>query len=133
MFMVDTSVWVDYFNGRLTHEVSLVQNKLGQELVIIGDLILAETLQGFSHEKHFQQAKRLFKHFPILSLAGEKRVIQAANHYRTLRKRGVTIRKTIDILIGSYCITEGIALLYSDKDFDPMVKYLGLRSASLIQ
>ena len=126
MFMVDTSVWIDYFNGNSTDQTDFLRYRLGKEMVIIGDLILAETLQGFRADKDYQQAKRLLGSFPIVPLAGENMAYEAVNYYRLLRKKGVTVRKTMDILIGTYCVIESVPLLYSDRDFDPIVNHLGL-------
>jgi len=126
MFMVDTSVWIDYFNGNSTVQTELLRNRLGEEPVIIGDLIVTETLQGFRTDKHYEQAKILIGSFPIVTLGGEQNAYKSADHYRQLRQKGVTVRKTIDVIIGTYCILESIPLLYSDRDFDPMVDHLGL-------
>ena len=128
MIMVDTSVWIDYFNSNPTRETELLRSRLGEELVIIGDLILIETLQGFRSDRDFEEAKRLIKHCPVVKLGGEKTAHKAIDHYRQLRKKGITVRKTIDVIIGTYCILESIPLLYSDRDFDPMVNHLGLKS-----
>jgi len=131
MLMVDTSVWVDFFNGASTRQTQLLQARLGRDMVVLGDLILTEILQGFKADRPFKQAREALREFPVLALVGEDMALQAAIHYRMLRKKGVTIRKTIDVWIATYCIQENIPLLYSDKDFDPMVRHLGLKNACI--
>ncbi len=130
MIVADTSVWVDYFNDRVTPETEFFDTLLGREAIIIGDLILAEVLQGFRSDSAFRQARRLLRRFPVVPMLGPIMAERSATNYRELRKRGITVRKTIDIMIGTYCIARGLPLLYSDRDFDPMVRYLGLRAAT---
>lgn len=129
MILVDSSVWIDYFRGSSTPEADRLDTLLGVEPLLIGDLILAEVLQGFTTDRDFNQARRLMASFQIIDLVGQGIAIQAARHFRMLRQRGVTIRKTIDTLIATRCIQDDFALLYSDRDFDPFVAHLGLRSA----
>ena len=102
---------------------------LGNEPVATGDLVLAEVLQGFDSVQDFNQGKRLLTSLPIIDLVGGDIAIQAAKNFRALRSRGITIRKTIDTLIATSCIVRGLTLLYSDRDFDPFVEHLGLRTA----
>ena len=132
MFMVDTSVWIDYFNSNHTTQTEILRDRLGNELVIIGDLILTETLQGFRSDKDFREAKDLIRDFPVVAMLGQDNAYRAIDHYRQLRKKGITVRKTADVIIGTYCIVESIPLLYSDRDFDPMVDHLGLERVSPI-
>jgi hypothetical protein len=129
MILVDTSVWVDYFRGTNTPEADKLDNLLGVELAVTGDLILTEVLQGFISEREFNQGRKLFASIPLIPLVGEDIAIQAARNFRKLRNLGITIRKTIDTLIATSCIEKQLILLYSDRDFDPFVKHLGLRSA----
>jgi predicted nucleic acid-binding protein len=129
MIMVDTSVWVDYFRGEPTPQTDRLDSLLGTELIAMGDLILAEVLQGFDREQDFDQARKLLTSFVMIELGGPDIAIQAARNFRTLRALGVTIRKTIDTVIATRCIESGYPLLYSDRDFDPFVKHLGLQSA----
>lgn len=129
MILVDSSVWIDYFRGRSTPEADRLDALLGVEPLLVGDLILAEVLQGFTIDKDFNQARTLMTSFQIIDLVGQVIAIQAAGHFRALRQRGVTIRKTVDTLIATRCIQDDLALLYSDRDFDPFVTHLGLRSA----
>lgn len=124
--VVDTSVWVDYFNGRASRETDILHQALGSREVIVGDLVLAEVLQGFRKDQHFKQARTLLRPFPVVTMVGPRLAIRTAENYRELRRRGVTVRKTIDVMIGTYCIENRLPLLYSDKDFDPMVKHIGL-------
>ena len=129
MILVDSSVWIDYFRGTVTPQTEKLDSLLGVEPVATGDLILAEVLQGFSSERDFNQAKKLMTSLVIIDLGGQEIAIQAARNFRSLRALGVTVRKTIDTVIATRCIESGLALLYSDRDFDPFVKHLGLRSA----
>ena len=129
MILVDSSVWIDYFRGMQTSETDRLDSLLGSEPVATGDLVLAEVLQGFGSVQDFNQGKKLLTSLPIIDLVGVDIAIQAAKNFRTLRSRGITIRKTIDTLIATSCIEKGLTLLYSDKDFDPFVVHLGLRTA----
>ena len=128
MILVDSSVWIDYFRGVSTPECERLDVLLGSEPVAIGDLILAEVLQGFAVEREFNQARRLLTGLHVRTLGGREIAIRAARNVRALRARGVTVRKTIDTVIATHCIEHGVALLYSDRDFDPFVEHLGLRS-----
>ena len=128
LILVDSSVWIDYFNGLVTAATEKLDRLLGREQVAIGDLILAEVLQGFTDEREFETAKTLLSSFNVVELGGARIAIQAARNVRALRKRGVTIRKTIDTIIATRCIEGGYELLHSDRDFEPFVEYLGLRS-----
>lgn len=129
MILVDSSVWIDYFRGTSTPQTDTLDALLGSEPVITGDLILTEVLQGFSSDRDFNIARSLLISLDIVNLAGRDIAIQAARNFRALRALGVTVRKTIDTVIATRCIENGFMLLYSDKDFDPFVQHLGLRSA----
>jgi predicted nucleic acid-binding protein len=132
MTLVDSSVWIDYFRGVTTPETDKLDALLGTEALLTGDLIVAEVLQGFSAESEFNTARQLMTtRLSVVSLVGPDNAVQAARNYRALRAQGVTIRKTIDTLIATYCIENGVSLLFSDRDFNPFVDYLGLRSAAL--
>ncbi|WP_454065008.1 type II toxin-antitoxin system VapC family toxin [Candidatus Nitrospira salsa] len=128
MTIVDTSVWIDYFNDVSTKETETLDDILGNQEILIGDLILTEVLQGFQQDSHFEIAQKVLNAFPVVAMLGPSLALKSAQHYRTLRKRGVTVRKTIDVMIGTFCIVQDVPLLYSDRDFTPMVRYLGLRS-----
>jgi predicted nucleic acid-binding protein len=129
VILVDTSVWIDYFRGVVTPEADKLDSLLGVEQLVIGDLILTEVLQGFISDREFNQGRKLMASIPLIPLVGEDIAVQAARNFRKLRTLGVTIRKTIDTLIATSCIEKELSLLYSDRDFDPFVKHLGLRSA----
>ncbi|CAI8694375.1 MULTISPECIES: type II toxin-antitoxin system VapC family toxin [Burkholderia] len=132
MTLVDSSVWIDYFRGKVSPETDKLDGLLGNEALLSGDLIVAEVLQGFPAESEFNVARQLMTtRLNVVSLVGTDNAVQAARNYRDLRARGVTVRKTIDTLIATYCIENGVSLLYSGRDFDPFVRYLGLRSALL--
>lgn len=131
MILVDSSVWIDFFRGTVTPQTERLDALLGSELLVVGDLILAEVLQGFSSERDFNQARKLLTALDVVTLGGPEIAIQAARNFRALRARGVTIRKTIDTLIATRCIESDYALLFSDRDFEPFVEHLGLRSAGL--
>ncbi|MGH9631395.1 MAG: type II toxin-antitoxin system VapC family toxin [Bryobacteraceae bacterium] len=128
MIIVDSSVWIDYFKGAITPQTEKLDNLLGHELLAIGDLILTEVLQGFADERAFNEVRKMLTALAVVELGGLEIAIQAARNFRALRKLGVTVRKTIDTLIATRCIESGYDLLYSDKDFDPFVKHLGLRA-----
>lgn len=129
MILVDTSVWVDYFNGRNTRETDTLDHLLGQELVIMGDIILTEVLQGFRSDQDFNKARAILSSFPVQTLLGKENAIISAQNYRLLQSKGATVRKTIDVIIGTFCIVNSIPLLHSDRDFEPMVEHLGLVAA----
>lgn len=129
MILVDSSVWIDFFRGAVTPQTERLDGLLGSEPLVVGDLILAEVLQGFSSERDFNQARKLLTALDVVELGGQEVAIQAARNFRALRARGVTIRKTIDTLIATRCIESDYSLLFSDRDFDPFVEHLGLRSA----
>lgn len=127
--LVDTSVWIDFFNGIQTPQSDALDQYLQAERILMGDLILTEVLQGFRKETDFQTACMLLQALPCVSLSNPDLALQSAVHFRLLRKKGVTVRKTIDCLIASWCIQADVPLLYADRDFMPFSQYLGLRSA----
>lgn len=128
MTLVDSSVWIDYFNGRESKKTDWLDAALGREQIVTGDLILAEVLQGFQRDKDFSTAKELLLNFPLIEMVGQELAIKSALNYRFLRKKGVTVRKTIDVMIGTFCIHHHIFLLHDDRDFDPIEKYLKLKT-----
>ena len=129
MILVDSSVWVDYFNGVRSRETDFLDSTLGQEPIAIGDLVLTEVLQGFRSDADYQTAKSLLLGLTVFELLGQEMAVRAAENYRALRRRGVTVRKTVDCIIATYCIERGLPLLYSDRDFEPFARSLGLVSA----
>jgi len=127
MILVDSSVWIDYFNGQRTWQTNLLDSLLSTVPVIIGDLILTEILQGFRSNNDYESAKTYLSALPFHRIGGYQVAVQSAQNYRILRKKGVTVRKTIDVIIGTYCILEGLPLLHDNSDFDPMVSHLSLK------
>ena len=130
MILVDSSVWIDYFNGRKTWQTDLLENLFSNVPIIIGDLILTEILQGFRSDNDYKTAKSFLTGLPFRQMGGYQVAVQSAQNYRTLRKKGVTVRKTIDVIIGTYCILEDLPLLHDDRDFEPMVSHLSLKIIS---
>lgn len=128
MILVDSSVWVDYFNGLATPETDYLDAVLGREPVAMGDLVLAEVLQGFRSDSDYAAARKLLAALPIHELLDAALAIKVSENYRALRKKGITVRKTADTIIATYCIERGIPLLFSDRDFIPFVRHLGLKS-----
>lgn len=126
MTVVDSSVWIDYFNGKNTKQTNLLDSLLGTELIVIGDLILTEVLQGFQNDKDFKIAMALFDSLIFKQMLGKDLAIKSAENYRYLRKNGITVRKTIDVMIATFCIDNNLPLLHSDRDFGLLEKYLGL-------
>jgi predicted nucleic acid-binding protein len=128
MFLVDSSVWIDYFNGRQTRETDCLDAALGREPVAVGDLMLAEVLQGFRRDRDFRIAKQLMRSLDQVDLVGAGMALKSAENFRRLRKRGITVRKTTDCIIATWCIEKGVPLLFSDRDFRPFQKHLSLQS-----
>ena len=128
MILVDTSVWINYFNGSESAETNLLDGALIDGTVAIGDLILLEILQGFRNDKDYKKAKKILATLDQYEMFGSTMVIKCADNYRTLRKKGITIRKTADIIIATFCIDNQIPLLFSDRDFIPFVEHLNLQS-----
>lgn len=126
MIVVDTSVWIDYVNGVTTPQTDLLDSELQKERIVVGDLIFAEFLQGFRDDKQFQEAKELMDSLEYYDFVGKEIAEKAADNFRKLRKNGFTVRKTIDLLIATFCIENGFELIHSDRDFEPMQKLLGL-------
>ena len=127
MILVDSSVWIDYFKGARTPQTRKLDDLLGSEHLLIGDLILTEVLQGFAEERDFKQARSVLSVLTVVDLCGQEVAVQAARNFRALRKLGVTVRKTIDTVIATRCIQSGYRLLHNDRDFDGYEKYLGLQ------
>lgn len=131
MILVDSSVWIDYFNGRDTIQTAKLDDLLGEELLGIGDLILTEVLQGFRADADYRVAKQMLTSLTVFNMLGLEIAIKSADNFRELRKQGITIRKTVDVVIATFCIETGHSLLFADKDFIPFVSNLGL-SAVLV-
>ena len=129
MILVDTSVWVDYFNGVASKHTDLLDDALNEGTAAIGDLIFLELLQGFRSDKDYRSARKAIETLDIFELFGPEMIEPCAINYRNLRKRGITIRQTTDVIIASFCIKNKLPLLFQDRDFKPFVKELGLISA----
>ena len=126
MILVDTSIWINYFNGKNSQETDLLDLALNDGTVAMGDLIFLELLQGFRDDKEFKRAKKSLSTLDQYELFGALMVHKCADNYRFLRKRGITIRKTIDLIIATFCIENKIPLLFSDKDYVPFIDLLKL-------
>jgi predicted nucleic acid-binding protein len=129
MIVVDSSVWIDYFTGNDTPEADHLDSLLGQELIAIGDLVLAEVLQGFRADKDFRKARDLLLSLHVVNMLDTTIALKSAANFRALRKKGLTVRKTVDSIIATYCIENRLPLLHCDKDFQPFHRHLGLKYA----
>ena len=128
MILVDSSVWIDFFNGRDSRETDLLALLLRRRILLTGDLILAEVLQGFRHTQDMAAARRALLSLPYADLVGQEVALASAQNYRLLRHQGITLRKTIDVIIATFCIRNGHVLLHADRDFELMAEHLGLRT-----
>jgi predicted nucleic acid-binding protein len=129
VIVVDSSVWIDFLNGRHEPHVRQLRKLLGTDEIIVGDLMLCEVLQGLESEEAAGQVEALLRRFEIVSMAGEAIAVAAARNFRHLRRLGITVRKTIDLLIGTWCIENRTPLLHNDNDFRPLAHHLGLVEA----
>ncbi len=128
MILVDSSVWIDFFNGQRTRQADLLDGLLGEEEVLTGDLIYLEVLQGFRREREFERAKHALDALPFAHMLGREVALASTINYRALRRRAITVRGTVDVIIATFCIQNGHVLLHRDRDFEPMREHLGLRS-----
>lgn len=129
MILVDSSVWIDYFRSADTPQVALLDSLFGRSPLAVGDLIAAEVLQGVRDEREFKWVRKILDAFEHIDLAGYDLAVKASENYRSLRTMGITIRKTIDTLIATRCIEDGLTLLHADQDFLPFAQHLGLKVA----
>ena len=127
MIIVDTSVWVDYLAGTVNAETEWLDSRLGLQPIALTDLILCELIQGIRSDSAVTSLLRELARFDVLSTGGKELALAAAQNYRALRHRGITVRKTVDCIIATFCIREGHALLHRDRDFDPFEQHLGLK------
>jgi predicted nucleic acid-binding protein len=127
VILVDSSVWIDFFRNKPTAQAEWLDRNLGVEGLVAGDLILAEVLQGFKDDKGFNEAKRMLGQLEQVLVSDFDVAVEAARNYRRLRRLGVTVRGTVDVLIATRCLKNGLRLLHSDRDFDALEKHLGLR------
>ncbi len=130
MILVDSSVWISYFSGIINPQTDWLDLALGKKIIIVGDLILVEVLQGFKNDRDFHKGKELLSKFQLMEMLGLELALKSANNYRFLRKKGVTVRKTIDVIIGTFCLHHNLSLLHDDRDFDPLIKYLELNTVT---
>ncbi len=128
MVVVDSSVWIDFFNGVSSRATDILRELLPAERLLIGDLILVEVLSGFREEADFEEARRLLAALKYADMVGAEVAVSAARNYRLLRRNGVTVRKTVDVIIASFCVLSRCDLLHSDRDLDAMSPHLGLRT-----
>ena len=126
MILADTSVWIDYFNGNNNSLTDELDRGLAEGIIAIGDLIFLEILQGFKNDKEYNLAKSTLGTLEQYEMFGHTQAIKSAENYRSLRKKGLTIRKTTDVIIATFCIENKLPLLFSDRDFIPFVDHLGL-------
>ncbi|WP_371195953.1 PIN domain nuclease [Glaciecola sp. SC05] len=131
MILADTSVWIDYLNGRVTPKTDFLDECLNDGVLAMGDLIFLEILQGIVNDKQFQEVHTRLSLLDQYSMLNTDSVVRYAKNYRKLRKKGITIRKTNDVIIASFCIQANIPLLFSDRDFKPFIEHLGLMPAYL--
>ncbi|MEN6332840.1 MAG: PIN domain nuclease [Phycisphaerales bacterium] len=128
MILVDSSVWIDYFNGKTTGQTDLLNVLLDQELILTGDLVVAEVLQGFKEDREFNKARDLLDTLICKDMLGKNLAVKSAQNYRLLRRKGVTTRKTIDVIIATFCVQNRMVLLHNDRDFELMAEHLGLQT-----
>jgi predicted nucleic acid-binding protein len=133
LIVVDTSVWIDFLNGRSAPHVRKLRAALGTNEIVVGDLMMCEILQGLDGERAARDVEAMLRRFDVVSMVGDRIAVAAARNFRSLRRRGVTIRKTIDLLIGAWCIENRMPLLHNDGDFRPMANYLGLVEAPVAE
>jgi predicted nucleic acid-binding protein len=126
VILVDSSVWIDYFNGTPSSAAHKLDALLGVEPLAVGDLALAEVLQGFRIDADYKAAKQLMTSLSVFDMLGYKNAIKCAENYRALRRAGVTVRRTVDVIIATFCIEQELPLLFTDRDFTPFVRHLGL-------
>lgn len=126
MILVDSSVWIDYFNGTASRETDYLDDLLTTDAVCLGDMILAEVLQGFRRDRDYRRARDLLTTLPVYQVMTPALALRSAGNYRKLRKRGLTVRKSVDVWIATFCIENGLPLLFSDRDFLPFVRHLKL-------
>jgi predicted nucleic acid-binding protein len=129
VILVDSSVWVDFFNGRDNVAVERLADLLADSTapLMMADLVLFEVLRGFRDEQDFNAARRTLAALPVVEIGGEEEAVRAAQQYRHVRSRGQTVASPIDVLLASYCIEHDGALLHNDRDFDALERHAGLR------
>ena len=126
MWIVDSSVWIDFFNGRMTPQTNLLAQVIGRQEIGLGDINLCEVLQGFHAQSDFERAREALLRFSVFPIGGKEIAVKAAENYRSLRRQGITVRKTVDCLLATFVIENGHSLLHSDRDFDHFAEQLGM-------
>jgi predicted nucleic acid-binding protein len=126
MILADTSVWIDHFAGRPSRSTSILARELAADNVAAGDLIIVEFLQGFRFPKQIREIEEMLSPIKQVTLCGPEIALRAAANYRVLRRAGVTVRGTIDVIIATWCIENRVPLLHNDRDFQVMEQRLGL-------
>jgi predicted nucleic acid-binding protein len=129
VILVDSSVWITHLRGHRTLATAKLEAAADRELLLIGDLILLEVLQGARDDTHAAHIERGLRRYALVPLLSPNLAPRAARNYRRLRELGITVRKAADIIIGTFCIEHRHALLHDDRDFDPMERHLGLMVA----
>jgi predicted nucleic acid-binding protein len=130
VIVVDSSVWIDYFNGLTTSATEKLHALLGTETLAVGDLILTEVLQGFRKDSDYKVAKDLMTALTVFDMLGHQNAIKCADNFRALRKRGITVRRTVDVVIATFCVERNLPLLFQDRHFLPFVEHMGLRAVA---
>ena len=130
MLVVDSSVWIDFFNNADEPAAQLLEHLLdkGEVKLVVPDLVLYEVLRGFRHERAYRQAQKLMQSLSIETAGGSDTAMAAAQHYRSLRDQGITVRSATDVLVAAFCIERGYVLLYRNRDFDAFEELRGLRA-----
>jgi predicted nucleic acid-binding protein len=129
VILVDSSVWIDFFNGRESRETDLLALLLRRRILLTGDLILAEVLQGFRHKRDVAAARRALLGLAYADIVGREVALESAANHRLLRRQGIAASKAVDVIVATFCIRNGHLLLHADRDFEPMAEHLGLRTA----
>ncbi len=127
MVIVDSTVWIDFLAARANPETLFVKKEFAGRKIGLADLILCEVLQGLRDEAPFERIRQLLTVLPVLDTGGAELAVASARNYRILRAKGITVRKTIDCLIATFCIEHRHSLLHNDRDYDPFEEHLGLR------
>jgi predicted nucleic acid-binding protein len=127
MILADTSAWIDFLKGKRSPAAQTLDRAAGEDALIVGDLILVELLQGYREGRELAALREDLRNFPMVSLCGPILAPKAADNYRLLRNRGITVRGTIDVIIATWCVENDVPLIHADRDFEGMEKWLGLR------
>ncbi len=129
MIVVNSSVWIAHLRGQQTEPVRKLRSNPTPDEIIVGDLILLEVLRGARDEANAARLERNLRQFTLAPMLDDHLAVRAAANYRELRRRGSTVRKTVDVIIATFCLEHGHALLHDDRDFDPFADHLGMRVA----